>query len=113
MTNDVIEQLVIVFASSDDVGKLTGSLRANGFFFTRVDSRGGFLLEEVTSLLIGIQISQMENLIKIITESCPRRRKFVSAQSENSFLVGQPLVMETEAGGASLFVLDVERFIKF
>lgn len=112
MGEDIIDNLVIAFVSGDDMGRLSQALRESGFYFTRVDSHGGFLLEEVASLLIGIPANRLSELTQILIKNCPRRRRYVTAQMENLFMTGHPVVMEGEAGGATYFVLEVERFLK-
>jgi uncharacterized protein YaaQ len=113
MTNDQVDMLVVILISSDEIPKLSKELIQAGFYFTQVDSRGGFLSEEVASLLVGINRERYAPLVELVTKSCPRRKRYVQAQIDSPLFQGQPVMMEAEAGGATLFTLDVEHFEKF
>ena len=97
----------------EQVGDLTHHLVQGGFYFTLVDTSGGFLQNSTDCLLIGINSARRENLLKIIRECCHVRRTYIPARVENPLLQGQPLMIEAEVGGASIYIMDVERFEQF
>jgi uncharacterized protein YaaQ len=104
-----IDLLVIAVVSSEDLGDLSQQLIQNGFYFTRVSSRGGLLSDEISSLLIGIQGSRHTALLAIIERCCHTRVKYVPAM-DNPLFQGQPVMIEAELGGAVIFTLEVDRF---
>jgi len=107
---NVVNQLVITTASGGQAGELTDRLTRDGFYVTRIDSSGGILHEATVSLLIGLDQTRLPRLLEHIRECCPTRRQFIPAHVETPLLEIQPLVIEAEVGGATVYVLDVERF---
>ncbi len=108
-----INELVVVVAADEQLGDLTHQLVNGGFYFTLVDSSGGFLQNATACLLIGINSARREALLKIIRSCCHTRRTYIPARIENPLMQGQPLMIEAEMGGATIFVVDVERFEQF
>ena len=104
-----VNQLVIVTVTGEQLGELTQRLKQGGFYFTQVD-RGGLLQEIPVSLLIGIDRASLPRLLGLVRETCRTRRRFIPAQAEVPWLEGVGMVIEAEVGGATICVLDVERF---
>lgn len=109
---DAIDLLVVGTVMGGQAGVLTHALRESGFRFTEVDSQGGFIQEPVTSLLIGLSRHQLEELLAIIRETCPSHLQYIPARLDASALQGQPLMIEALMGGATLFAIEVERFLQ-
>lgn len=107
-----IDQLVIVIVASAQAGILTDQLTQFNFHFTKVDSSGGFLHESTLCLLIGLNHTQRKKLLEIIQQHCHRRKVYIPAHMDVTQIQGQPLMIEAEVGGATMFTLDVERFIQ-
>ena len=108
-----INELFVVVSAGEQLGELTHQLVQGGFYFTLVDSSGGFLQSSTVCLLIGINSARRETLLKIVRECCHVRRTYIPARVENPLLQGQPLMIEAEVGGASIYVLEVEHFEQF
>jgi len=105
-----INQLVIATVAGAQAGSLTERLTREGFYVTQVDSSGGILYEATLSLLIGLDRARLPRLLEVIRECCHTRRRFVPAHVEAPLLEVQPVMIEAEVGGATIYVLDVERF---
>lgn len=105
-----VNQLVITTISGTQGGALTERLTRDGFYVTQVDSSGGILYEAALSLLIGLDRTRLPRLLELIRECCHTRRRFVPAHVEAPLLEVQPVMIEAEVGGATIYVLDVERF---
>jgi hypothetical protein len=57
---------------------------------------------------------EVDNVLEIIEETCQTRKEYTMTSSmigETSSFMGQPI--EVSVGGATVFVLDVDQFIKF
>lgn len=85
-------------------------LTRDGFHVTQVNSRGGILYEATVSLLIGFDQARLPRLLEHVRECCRTRRRFIPAHVEAPLMEIQPVLIETEVGGATVYVLDVERF---
>jgi uncharacterized protein YaaQ len=109
-TSDTIDQLFFVIVSSDQTGELTDKLVKNRFYFTRIDSSGGFLEQATVSLLVGINHERSEHLLQLIRTCCHTRRMYIPARVEPPMIQSQPVMIEAEVGGATIFTFDVELF---
>jgi uncharacterized protein YaaQ len=101
---------VIVIVSSAQAGSLMDKLSQKKFQFTKVDSSGGFLHEATLCLFVGLNHERRAALHEIIRQNCNRRRIYIPAHMDVTQIQGQPLMIEAEVGGATMFTFDVERF---
>ena len=105
-----IDQLVVATVPGTQAGTLTDSLTRDGFYVTQVDSSGGILYEATVTLIIGLERILLPRLLRQIRECCHTRRRFIPAHVEAPLLEIQPVMIEAEVGGATIYALDVERF---
>jgi uncharacterized protein YaaQ len=112
MAEDAINQLVIVVVSGGQSGDLTQQLRAEGFYFTQLDSWGSLLEEQTLCLLIGLNEARQPKLLSLIRACCHVHRQFIPARLDASMLQVQPVMIEAELGGAVIYTLAVERFVQ-
>jgi len=106
-------KLVIAIVQDADSRGLLDALLAQGFRATKVSSTGGFLVRGNATILMGVADEQVETVLGLLKTRCHARREFVSpvvpmgeAASARHWV--QPI--EVEVGGATVFVLDVQRF---
>jgi uncharacterized protein YaaQ len=109
-TCNAVNQLVIATVAGSQAEVLTDRLTRDRFYVTRIDSTGGFLHEATFSLLIGLDKARLPHLLERVRECCHTRRRFIPAHVEAPLLEIQPMMIEAEVGGATVYVLDVERF---
>jgi uncharacterized protein YaaQ len=107
-------KLVIAIVHADDAGGLTKALSQAGFGVTQAKSAGGFLRRQNTTILAGVPERDVDRVIQIIRERCHSRTEQVSPLPPvvEPGEVYMPYPMEVEVGGATVFVVDVERFEK-
>lgn len=110
ISDNVVNQLVIATVTRSQAGALTDRLTRDGFYVTQVDSSGGILYKAMVSLLIGLDQAHLPRLLEHVREHCHTRRRFIPAHIEAPLLEIQPMMIEAEVGGATVYVLDVERF---
>jgi uncharacterized protein YaaQ len=108
-----IDRLLLITVSGDTITELTQELVARKLYFTLIESSGGFLRKESTSLVIGIANTRYLELLDVIRTVCQRKRIFVPARIETPTAQQHPLMIEAEAGGAVYFTFKVERFEQF
>jgi uncharacterized protein YaaQ len=75
-------------------------------------SSGGFLGQRNATLLIGLPEGMEEQVLNTLKASCSQRVEYVSIPLEGSPLP-LPSPVPVTVGGATLFVLPVERFEEF
>ena len=102
-------KLEITVVEDNDVAFLMESLVKNGYKATKLASTGGFLLQGNTTLLIGGQDQEVDPVLEIIRSTCAPRKKIIpQIAPELPTAIGVPV--EIEAGGAIVFVLNVDEF---
>ena len=103
-------KLIVAIVNYDDANSVTHALSKNGFSSTRLSTTGGFLLAGNVTLLIGVEEDQVQAAIDLIRERSHSRKQMVPALTEMSYGFMPVMPVEVTVGGATVFVLDVERF---
>lgn len=106
-------KLIIAVVSNDDSHSLSNALTKENFSVTKLATTGGFLKIGNTTLLIGTEDALVDKCIEIISEESKQRTELVPSTA--SYDVGRfaTFPVEVQVGGATIFVLDVEKFVKF
>ena len=103
-------KLIIAIVNRDDANAVTRNLTKNGFSSTQLSTTGGFLLAGNITLLIGVKDDQVQRAIDTIREHSHSRKQMVPAITEMSYGFMPVMPVEVTVGGATIFVVDVERF---
>ncbi len=105
-------KLIVAVVQAKDGDALLRGLSTRGFQATRIDSTGGFLREQNVTVLVGIDESHAAEVLRVIRQTCHSRTRFVNPLmpivEPVEFYVADPI--EIEVGGATVFVLGVERY---
>ncbi|GAQ24851.1 MULTISPECIES: cyclic-di-AMP receptor [Tepidanaerobacter] len=105
-------KLIMAVIQDNDAGRLMEALSRKKFGLTRLASTGGFLRSGNTTLMIGVEDERVEELLGIIEKTCKPRKKIVTPLPAGPADAYVPYPVEVTVGGATLFILDVERFVK-
>lgn len=105
-------KLIIAIVSNDDSNKLSSALTKARFSVTKLATTGGFLLAGNTTLLIGTEDDKTESAIEIIRENSKKRAKMVPSTASFGAGMYSGMPVEVTVGGATIFVVDVEKFEK-
>lgn len=93
-------KLIIAIIQDDYIGKVIKSLMDSKIRTTKLSSSGGFLKAGNTTLLIGVEAADVDKVVQLIEEQT--RSKNVKAGNE-----------EVRVGGANLFIMDMDKHLKF
>ncbi len=107
-------KLILAVVNNDDSAMASSALTEAGFFVTRLSTTGGFLMVGNTTFLIGTEDNDTQKVIDILKEQCKSRKQI--QPSTASYGVGvnnMSLPQKVKVGGATVFVLDVEKMEKF
>ncbi|MGX8680856.1 MAG: cyclic-di-AMP receptor [bacterium] len=105
-------KLLIAIVNSDDSSKVQSGLTQGGYFVTKINTTGGFLKKGNTTFMIGTNDEKVEGAIAIIKQYA-RKRIVEQAISQGAIDdVYNPIMVEVLVGGATVFVLPIERFEK-
>lgn len=107
-------KLIIAIVQDDDAGELIDELNDGGFRVTKLATTGGFLKAGNTTLMIGVDLDKVDKVLEIIEEVCKTRDQVVTSPSPVAGSTGVyvPYPIEVEVGGATVFVVDVDKFVK-
>ncbi len=104
-------KLVLAIINDYDVDPVLRSLVGNGFSVTRIASAGGFLRTGNVTIMIGAEDDRVRRCIEILAHTGSRR--IVASTAETQYAYDDTTangVTNVAFGGASVFVLPVERF---
>ena len=107
-------KLIIAIVQDEDAAKVLTGLMSEGFSATKLATTGGFLKSGNTTLLCGVEENRFEQCVRIIEKMC-KSRKQISATPltmSGSLDMVAPYPIEVTVGGATIFVMNVEQFIK-
>lgn len=107
-------KLVYAIVHDEDGYKVMDELNKNGFSVTKLCSSGGFLKAGNTTLLAGVEEDKVDSVISIIEKKSKRRKQVINPSMSPNGMggLGMPFPVEVVVGGATVFVINVERFEK-
>ena len=103
-------KLVLAIVSNDDSAAVSSALTRNGFQVTKLATTGGFLMAGNVTILIGVDEEKVQTVIDIIREHSHSRKQMIPTASEMSYGYYPSMPVEVVVGGATIFVVDIERF---
>lgn len=105
-------KLVIAIVHNEDAGALVDALTEKEYRVTRLQSQGGFLKQGNASIMLGVEEAQVEDVLAVIKETCHARTQYLNPMppimEPGEFYMPYPV--EVEFGGATVFVVAVERY---
>ena len=108
-------KLIISIVNSDDARGLLDQLVNRGFRATVISTTGGFLREGNTTIFVGTDNEKVDEALRIIRQSSHTRTQYISPlppiMEPGELYTPNPI--EVQIGGATVFVLDVERFERY
>jgi len=105
-------KLVLAIVQNEDAGGLLEALTQKDYRSTRINTAGGFLKESNATVLVGVEESQVDDVLAIIRANCHTRTQYLNplppVMEPGEFYMPYPV--EVQVGGATVFVLDVRTF---
>lgn len=107
-------KLVFAIVHDEDGPKVMEELNRNGFSVTKLCSTGGFLKAGNTTLLVGVDEEHLDEVIEVIKKKSRSRKQIINSNMTPNGVGGMfiPYPVEVVVGGATIFVLNVDRFEK-
>lgn len=104
-------KMIMAVIQDRDWANLSKELTTNGFGVTKLSSTGGFLRQGNTTVMIGVEDDSVETVMQMIQRQCKKRDipMTLYPPSITGLNMTSPPVNVT-IGGATVFVLNVERF---
>ena len=105
-------KLLLAIVSSDDASSVQKALIKQNYQATKLATTGGFLMKGNTTFLVGAEDENVKHIIEIIGDHSKKRKKIIPNSVINEFGMLATSPIEVTVGGATIFVLGVEDFIK-
>ena len=105
-------KMLLAIINYDDSQSVIAALTKEGFSVTRLSTTGGFLKSGNVTVLIGLDESRLDDAFQIIRDHCRKRKQIVPTTTELGMGFFPTMPVQVEVGGATVFVLGVERFEK-
>lgn len=108
-------KLIIAVVQDKDSTKLLSDLVDNNFRATKLATTGGFLKSGNTTFMIGTEELRVKKALEIIKRNCQSREQLIApvtpmGGNADSYV---PYPVEVEVGGATVFVMPVDKFYQF
>ncbi len=106
-------KLLIGIVNSDDENELLSEMNKASFMATKLTTSGGFLKNGNVTFLVGVEEERLDELVSVFEKCCSRRTQLVPTAPPfigEGFLSATPV--EITIGGATIFVVDIDKFIK-
>ncbi len=105
-------KLVLAIVNNDDSNRVQKALASEGFVATKLATTGGFLMSGNTTFIIGTTDERIKPLIDILKSHSKRRLEKLETVNVSDGMFVPPTSTEVMVGGATVFVLNIERFEK-
>ncbi len=107
-------KLIMAIVPDIDCSNVMSTLNREGYYVTKLASTGGFLKSGNTTLMIGVENEKVQTVVDLIRSKCEGRKKVLVNSSPNVMDAkgAVPFPVEVDVGGATLFVLNIDRFEK-
>lgn len=110
-------KLLLCIVSNDDSSAVQAALTAEGFFVTKLSSTGGFLKAGNTTFIIGANDADVDAIISIVGRYSKKRKTVLPSTMPAGGYSGLPMntgtsPIEITIGGATVFVLNIEKMEK-
>lgn len=106
-------KLLVGIVNNDDANELLNEMNKLSFQATKLSTSGGFLKTGNVTFLVGVEDERVDELISVFESCCSRRTQMVPTAPPfigEGFLSATPV--EITIGGATIFILDIEKFLK-
>ena len=105
-------KLILAIVNSDDSSEVMKALTKDGVQVTKLATTGGFLMAGNTTFMIGADEERVDGIIEIIPKYSHKRTQAMPASTAYAAGMFSTYPVELTVGGATVLVLNVERFEK-
>ncbi|WP_334331647.1 MULTISPECIES: cyclic-di-AMP receptor [unclassified Companilactobacillus] len=107
-------KVILAIVQDKDSQQLQEKLVKSNFRATKLPSTGGFLKAGNCTFIIGVEDEKVDDVLSIIKKNCHTRSQYVTPtflMPEAASSLAEPI--QVQVGGATCFILPVEKFVRF
>lgn len=106
-------KLILAIVNNDDAYYVNSALNDAGYYVTKISTTGGFLKSGNTTFLTGVEEDNVKNVLSIIRTHSRKREIDVpmTVTPSNNGVLGN--TNHINVGGATVFILEVEKYERF
>ena len=104
--------LLLIVVQTADAQKLTTALLEMDLRVTKIGSTGGWLGVGNVALMLGIDEHRYDDVADAVARTCETRLEHMSTAAMVDPTLGYATTVEVEVGGAVMFGVPVERFVR-
>lgn len=105
-------KLIFAIVNDDDAARVLSVLNQAGFSATKLATTGGYLKSGNTTFISGVEDDQVDQAISLIGSNARKRTQIIHDTTSFGTFNTMAMPLEITVGGATVFVLNVERFEK-
>ena len=103
-------KMILAIVSNDDSSNVSRALTKARYSVTRLATTGGFLMAGNVTILVGVDEEKVQEVIDVIKEHSHSRKQMIPTTREMNYGYYPSTPVEVTVGGATIFVVDIERF---
>lgn len=114
MRKDDSMKLVLAVIHDEDAHRLMEAISSAGFMCTKLASTGGLLRSGNTTIFLGVEPEKVESVIHIIKEQCQTTKQMTLVTPPSVQVIESAITypVEVTVGGATVFVIDLDQYVK-
>ncbi len=105
-------KLIISIMSREDSDMVVDALNEERIQVTKLSTAGGFLGFGNITLMIGVEDYKVDKVISVISQYSSKRKQLLPNAMPAELGISTVLPFEVTVGGATVFVIDVDRYKK-
>lgn len=106
-------KMIIAIVQDKDSAELSDALMNSNIRTTKLASTGGFLRAGNTTFLIGAEEDRIDEILEIIKQTSHTRQQFMTPPVSMTADATIQTPVEVQVGGATVFILPVDQFLRF
>ncbi|MCL2518671.1 MAG: cyclic-di-AMP receptor [Oscillospiraceae bacterium] len=103
-------KLIFAIVNNDDAHTVNSVLRKFGYFVTKISSTGGFLMNGNSTFITGVKDEEVDHAIELIGKHSKKRVQPVPVDMSYNLASLGSYPAEVTVGGATIFVLNIEKY---
>ena len=105
-------KMLLAIINSDDAHSVISHMMEAGFQITKLATTGGFLRAGNVTILVGLGGSRLGEAMELIRKYSTTRKQVIPTTANLGVGFHPAMPVEVTVGGATVFVLGVEKFEK-